>query len=130
MGNDCEYSLLGKLGKPRGSRNRKTIEREREKLLRQTGQLSAPSSEVTSGEPEGSPSTAFRIPLIACGTACGSTASDESCLETDTIDGLDWAALVDTSAESGPMDAEAFLDWPDGLIWDQYVETLNAQVSV
>ena len=57
-GNDCAYAFVAKLGKPRGSRNKKTIERERERQR----QVSAAASEQGEGNGEAEPGTRSSSP--------------------------------------------------------------------
>ncbi|KAL4972928.1 hypothetical protein BDW66DRAFT_169113 [Aspergillus desertorum] len=123
-GNECAYAFVAKLGKPRGSRNKKTIERERERQR----QESAAASEHGDGEGEGdtrssSPLSPSPPPLLVHRKL---TDSGDSCLlnsELDAVDGMDWTALVHavTTPTSVPIDPA--LGWMDGLEEDSCLQS-------
>ncbi|KAL4998927.1 hypothetical protein BDV10DRAFT_194041 [Aspergillus recurvatus] len=115
-GNECAYAFVAKLGKPRGSRNKKTIERERERQR----QESAAASEHGDGDGEGvtrssSPSSPSPPPSLVHAKL---TDSGDSCLsnsELDVVDGMDWTALVQAVTTPASLPIDPALGWMDGL---------------
>ncbi|KAL4990748.1 hypothetical protein BDW68DRAFT_174742 [Aspergillus falconensis] len=130
-GNECAYAFVAKLGKPRGSRNKKTIERERERQR----QESAAASEHGDGEGEAgtrssSPSSPSPPPSLVHRKLTDS--SDSSCLsnsELDTADGMDWTALVHAVTTPAPLPIDPALDWMDGLDGEGCLQSTTCDLS-
>lgn len=123
-GNECAYAFVAKLGKPRGSRNKKTIERERERQRQR--QASAAASEQGEGEGEAEADTRSSSPaspspppsLVHRKLTDSGNYSGNSCLSNsgpDTVDGMDWTALVHAVTTPASLPIEPALGWMDGM---------------
>ncbi|KAL3429374.1 hypothetical protein BDV09DRAFT_200682 [Aspergillus tetrazonus] len=141
-GNECAYAFVAKLGKPRGSRNKKTIERERERQRQR--QASAAASEQGEGEGEAEADTRSSSPaspspppsLVHRKLTDSGNYSGNSCLSNsgpDTVDGMDWTALVHaavTTPASLPIDpALGWMDGMDGLEGDSCLQSTMCDLS-
>jgi hypothetical protein len=139
-GNDCAYAFVAKLGKPRGSRNKKTIERERERQR----QVSAAASEQGEGNGEAEPDTRSSSPAstppppstVQRKLTDSGNYSGNSCVSNsgpDTVDGMDWTALVHaavTTPASLPIDpALGWMDEMDGLDGESCLQSTMCDVS-
>ncbi|KAL6235072.1 hypothetical protein BDW75DRAFT_210728 [Aspergillus navahoensis] len=129
-GNECAYAFVAKLGKPRGSRNKKTIERERERQR----QESAATSEHGDGESEAdtrssSPSSPSPPPSLVHRNLPVSGDSSLSNSDLDAVDGMDWTALVHAVTTPGSLPIDPALSWMDGLEGESCLQSTTCDLS-
>ncbi|KAL4813837.1 hypothetical protein BDW67DRAFT_187263 [Aspergillus spinulosporus] len=143
-GNECVYAFVAKLGKPRGSRNKKTIERERERQRQASAAVSEQGEGEDGGEGDGEADTRSSSPpspspppsLVHRKLTDSGDYSGDSCLSNsgpDTVDGMDWTALVHaavTTPASLPIDpALGWMDGMDGLNSENCLQSTMCDLS-